>query len=113
MDYAKRFEGGTVYQAFLDPWTYHRWHSPVDGVVEAVYPIKGCYYLQNPGIIDPDSDDDYINSQPFLTCTSTRLIFIIKANNPKIGSIGIIFVGMAEVSSCVTKLKAGDCVKKG
>ena len=75
--------------------------------------IDGCYYLQNPGIIDPDTDDDYINSQPFLTCTSTRRIFIIKADNEKIGNIAIVFVGMAEVSSCVTCMKPGDRVKKG
>ena len=113
LEYAKRFEGGTVYQGFLDSWTYHRWHSPVDGVIEATYLIEGCYCLQNPEISDPDTDDNFVNSQPFLTCTSTRRIFIINADNPKIGSVGIIFVGMAEVSSCVTELKAGARVKKG
>lgn len=29
LKYAKLFEGGTVFQAFLDPWTYHHWNSPV------------------------------------------------------------------------------------
>ena len=95
LEYAKWFEGGTAYQAFLDPWTYHRWHSPVNGEVVNTYMIEGCYYLQNPGLIDPDTDEEYINSQPFLTCTSTRRIFVIKADNPKIGYITIIFVGMA------------------
>ena len=113
LEYAKWFEGGTAYQAFLDPWTYHRWHSPVNGEVVNTYMVEGCYYLQNPGLIDPNTDDEYINSQPFLTCTSTRRVFVIKADNPKIGYITIIFVGMAEVSSCVTHLKTGDSIKKG
>lgn len=38
---------------------------------------------------------------------------IIKADNPKIGRIAIIFVGMAEVSSCVACVKEGMKVKKG
>ena len=64
-DYAKLFEDGTVYQAFLDPWAYHHWHSPVDGVIEKEYLIEGGYYLQNPGILDPNTDDEYVNSLPF------------------------------------------------
>ncbi|XP_031472681.1 decarboxylase iboD-like [Nymphaea colorata] len=44
-DLASLFEGGTVYQAFLSALFYHRWHSPVDGVVEDVYDIAGTYYL--------------------------------------------------------------------
>lgn len=27
------FVGGTVYQGFLSPWCYHRWHSPVAGTL--------------------------------------------------------------------------------
>jgi phosphatidylserine decarboxylase len=31
---ATLFEGGTIYQAFLSAIFYHRWHAPVDGVIE-------------------------------------------------------------------------------
>jgi phosphatidylserine decarboxylase len=34
---AKHFVGGTVYQAFLSALFYHRWHAPVDGVIEDIY----------------------------------------------------------------------------
>lgn len=50
LGYAKLFEGGTIYQAYLNPWTYHRWQAPVDGVIVDIYPIEGCYFLQNPGL---------------------------------------------------------------
>nr|WP_250454019.1 phosphatidylserine decarboxylase family protein [Caballeronia sp. ATUFL_M2_KS44] len=30
---AKRFVGGSVYQAFLSAFYYHRWHAPVSGTV--------------------------------------------------------------------------------
>jgi len=33
---AQKFEGGTVYQAFLSPADYHRWHAPIDGIIEKV-----------------------------------------------------------------------------
>lgn len=91
-----QFVGGTVYQAFLNPWTYHRWHSPVDGTLIASYHVPGAYYLQNPGIIDiTGKDENYINSQPFLTSTSTRQVFLIDADNKKISKIFVIMVGMA------------------
>lgn len=41
------------------------------------------------------------------------MVIVIKATNPKIGKIGIIFIGMAEVSSCVGTVKIGQQVKKG
>lgn len=41
--WAKHFEGGTVYQAFLSAMNYHIWHSPVDGEIEDIYNIEGTY----------------------------------------------------------------------
>lgn len=41
----KQFEGGTVYQAFLYTFFYHRWHSPIDGQIEEMYLIPGTYFL--------------------------------------------------------------------
>lgn len=40
-------------------------------------------------------------------------MFVIKADNPKIGKIAIVYIGMVEVSSCVATVKVGDKVKKG
>jgi phosphatidylserine decarboxylase len=51
---AKYFEGGTVYQAFLSALYYHRWHSPVDGVIEDIYAIDGTYYLDQSQFIPFD-----------------------------------------------------------
>lgn len=51
---AKIFEGGTIYQAFLSALFYHRWHSPVDGVIEDVYGIDGTYYLDQSQFIKYD-----------------------------------------------------------
>ena len=32
-DLAKKFYGGTVYQAYLSATSYHWWHSPVSGTI--------------------------------------------------------------------------------
>ena len=43
----KYFVGGTVYHAFLDPWCYHRWHSPVSGRLVKLYKLQGAYFKCN------------------------------------------------------------------
>ncbi len=53
------------------------------------------------------------DSESFLTAVAARKVILIKADNPKIGKVAIIYVGMAEVSSCVNTVKIGDKVKKG
>jgi hypothetical protein len=35
------------------------------------------------------------------------MVIIIKANNSNIGKIGIIYIGMGEVSSCIATVKVG------
>ncbi|WP_287146694.1 phosphatidylserine decarboxylase family protein [Aeromonas sp.] len=116
-DLAPRFEGGTVYQAFLSALSYHRWHSPVSGIIRKVRIVNGTYYLENQfeGFGDPQGADPSApnNSQPFLTSVATRALIFIEADNPKIGLMCVVPVGMAEVSSCDITVRAGDRVKKG
>ncbi|MFQ2444658.1 phophatidylserine decarboxylase associated domain-containing protein [Aeromonas caviae] len=101
---AAAFEGGTLYQAFLSALSYHRWHSPVSGTVRSVKVVNGSYYLANrhqgfdsPAGPDPSAPNQ---SQPFLTVVATRALIFIEADNPKIGLMCVVPVGMAEVSSC-------------
>ncbi len=102
------FVGGTVYQAFLDPWCYHKWHSPVSGRIVASYIVGGAYFLQNPSLIDLTGDEpNYINSQPFLSSTAVRQIYLIEADNKKIGRIFLIMIGMVEISGCHSWVKPG------
>ncbi|KAG1729956.1 phosphatidylserine decarboxylase [Suillus paluster] len=117
--YAKLFEGGTVYQAFLGPTDFHRWHSPVKGVIEKVVLIDGSYYAvipdagAEPG--DPerpvgDPHGALIRSQPFLTIEATRALIYIASD---LGMICFIGVGMAEVSTCHVRVRQGDLVEPG
>lgn len=116
---SESFDGGTVYQAFLSALSYHRWHSPVSGVVKKAFVVNGSYYLENrhegfmhhdAGKADSSAPND---SQAFLTAVATRAVIFIEADNPKIGLMCFIAVGMAEVSSCEITVSAGDKLKKG
>eukprot|EP00210_Caulerpa_lentillifera_P007692 g7343.t1 len=113
---APQFAGGTVYQAFLSALSYHRWHSPIDGVIEKAYNIDGFYYLASAaeGIYSKDPDEASPNdSQPFITSVQARAVIFIRAKDNDIGLIALVFVGMAEVSSCEITVVEGQKVKRG
>ena len=112
------FVGGTVYQAFLSALSYHRWHSPVDGKIVKAYVQDGTYYSE-PLVFgfndylhkaDPSAPND---SQGYITEVATRAIIYIEADNPYIGLVCFMAVGMTEVSSCEITVYEGQRVKKG
>ena len=105
------FVGGTVYQAYLSPLSYHRWHSPVSGTVAKAYVKEGTYYSQAPSEgFDPAGPND---SQGYITAVATRALIFIEADNPDIGLMCVMPVGMAEVSTCQMTVYEGQHVKKG
>jgi len=108
---APRFEGGTVYQAFLSALSYHRWHSPVSGRIVKTRLIDGSYFAaaQAAGF-DPASPNE---SQGYITQTAARALIFIEADNPQIGLMAVLFVGMAEVSSTEITVYEGQHMKKG
>jgi phosphatidylserine decarboxylase len=94
-----QFVGGTVYQAFLSATNYHRWHSPVAGTIVRAFVQEGTYYSE----ADSEGADavEPTNSQSYLAHVSTRAIIVIEADDPVIGLMAFVAVGMLEVSSCV------------
>lgn len=119
---ADHFEGATVYQAFLSALSYHRWHAPVSGKVVKAYVQDGTYYSEPlfEGLGDPkhaaegsiDESGETI-SQGYLTSVATRAIIFFEADNPFIGLMAFIGVGMAEVSTCDITVDEGQRVQKG
>ncbi len=105
------FVGGTIYQAFLSAFSYHRWHSPVDGKVVKAYAVGGSYYAEalSEGY-DPSGPNE---SQGYITELAARALIFIQADNPDIGMMCVMPVGMAEVSSCQITVYDGQHVKKG
>lgn len=94
-----QFIGGTVYQAFLSATNYHRWHSPVAGMIVRAFVQDGTYYSE----ADAEGTDavEPTNSQSYITHVATRAIILIQADDPVIGLVAFVPVGMVEVSSCM------------
>jgi phosphatidylserine decarboxylase len=89
------------------------WHSPVSGTIRKAYIKQGSYYSATEAIdMDPASPND---SQGYISHVATRAIIYIEADDPKIGLMIMMPIGMAEVSSCVLgdRIKEGYRVKKG
>ena len=108
---APLFVGGTVYQAYLSPLSYHRWHSPVNGTVLKACVKDGTYYSEAPCEgFDPAGPND---SQGYITAVATRALIFIEADNPDIGLMCVMPVGMAEVSTCQLTAYEGQRVRKG
>ena len=107
------FVGGTVYQAFLSANSYHRWHSPVAGTVVRAFLVGGTYYSE----ADSEGTEatEPTNSQSYLAHVAARAILLIDADDPAIGLVAVVQVGMVEVSSCVIApaVKPGYHVTKG
>jgi len=110
-DLAKQFYGGTIYQAFLSATSYHRWHSPVSGTICKTELVDGSYYSQTHNIRDDPASPNM--SQGYLAQVAARGIVYIQADNPDIGLMCFVSIGMSEVSSNDITVKVGDRVKKG
>jgi len=109
--FVEQFKGGTVYQAFLSAENYHRWHSPVSGTIKMIHQVEGTYYAEAAAEgFDPAGPN---NSQGYIAHVATRAIILIEAEEPAIGLMSLIPIGMAEVSSCIVTVKEGQKVKKG
>jgi len=109
--YTPQFVGGTVYQAFLSALNYHRWNTPINGTVVDTQVVPGTYYSETPVVgMDPAAPN---NSQGYITSVATRAMIYIQADNPKIGLMCFMAVGMAEVSTCEITVQKGMRLTKG
>lgn len=134
--YSRKFTGGTFCHSFLGPNDYHRQHAPVSGIVREARVIEGLCYLQvvveNGDGTDPecggrpgprlgmrrkmeprtakppslDAPDD-----PGYQFIQARGLIVIE--NPVLGCVAVLPIGMAQVSSVVLSVKKDDVVKKG
>lgn len=114
---AKDFEGGTVYQAFLSQYSYHRWHAPVAGTIRNAYRVDGTYFAV-PQFVETTRPLDGENleverCQIPLTSISSRAIVTIEADNPAFGVVAVVAVGLHEVSTVELTVHEGQHVEKG
>ncbi len=108
---AKPFVGGDVYQAFLSAFNYHRWHSPITGTITHAEVLPGTYYATNPSVGLDTAGPDL--SQGYIANIAARAVFKIKADDPNIGEMALVAIGMSEVSSNIITVSVNQHVTKG
>ena len=112
-DSIDQFVGGTVYQAYLTAMNYHRWHSPVAGTIVRAFVEQGTYYSE--AVSESWDALQPPDSQPYLAHVAVRAIILIEADDPVIGLVAFVAVGIGEISSCIidTNITPGYHVEKG
>ena len=108
---ATQFHSGTIFQSYLSQFSYHRWHSPVSGKIVRTHLQPGSYFSNAP--MDDCDGLPPNGSQPYLTAVATRAMIYIEADNPDIGLMCFLPVGIAECSSCNITVAVGERVRKG
>lgn len=111
VEFANKFVGGMVFQTYLSPSDYHRWHSPVKGTVTKIVQVPGTYYSVYPDITDDPAPNEL--SVGLLPQVATRVLIYIEADDKKIGLVCFIGIGMFEVSTCQVVVQEGDILDNG
>jgi len=111
VEWAEQFVGGFVYQAYLSQFNYHRWSAPISGTVVDAYLVDGTYYSDAEAqAMEPVGP---LVSQGYMSEVAARAVVIIESSDSTLGKVACIFIGMAEISSCVIERCIGECVEKG
>ncbi|KAK0232339.1 hypothetical protein EDD85DRAFT_956187 [Armillaria nabsnona] len=89
--------------------------TPINGKITHAEVVPGTYYVVLPddGAEDGDLHGAIIRCQAWLTHSATHAIIYTNADNPDIGFIMFIGVGMVEVSACDLSVKVDDKVSTG
>ncbi|KAL0090330.1 phosphatidylserine decarboxylase-domain-containing protein [Phycomyces blakesleeanus] len=94
---AKVYDGGALAIFRLAPQDYHRYHSPVDGVITDITYIEGQYYTVNPMAI-----------RTTLDVYGENVRCVVHMESEEFGNVAIVCIGAMMVGSIVLTAKVGD-----
>ena len=100
-DDAKRYVGGSLGIFRLAPQDYHRFHIPVDGIMNKPKTIEGEYYTVNPMAI-----------RSALDVYGENVRICVPIDSETHGRVMVICVGAMMVGSTVITRKEGEHVKR-
>jgi phosphatidylserine decarboxylase len=100
--YSSEFENCSIGIFRLAPQDYHRFHSPVDGIIGKPVFIQGEYYTVNPMAI-----------RSHLDVFGENVRVVLPIDSPTFGRVMFISVGAMMVGSTVLTVSEGDEVKRG
>jgi phosphatidylserine decarboxylase len=109
--WSERFYGGTVFQSFLDGRNYHRFHAPVSGTVRDLRVIDGLMFSNAESAGFDLTAGTY--SQAYMSCVNTRGLVFIESDDPALGLVCLIAVGISEISSVSFSVRANQHLGKG
>ncbi|ULC60823.1 phosphatidylserine decarboxylase [Flaviramulus sp. BrNp1-15] len=112
--FANSFANGTFVHYFLGPYSYHRFHVPVSGVVKECFPVQGLTFLEvNISKGQFDAPDNAENGYQFLQARGIITIDTTGSTEGDMGIVAIIPIGMCQVSSVHMTAIPGSTVSKG
>lgn len=117
--YGEKFKGGKFMHSFLAPTDYHRQHAPVAGIVREAKVIPGLCYLEVVSTADAETGKPkmYMHRKldapddPGYQFLQARGLIVI--DNPVVGLVAVLPIGMCQISSVVLSVKEGDKLQKG
>ena len=105
-DYANHFKDGVFTHSYLTPYTYHRYHTPVRGIVRDMKVISEQVYASvtfKNGQLSAGDGTGYQFKQD-------RGLIVIES---PAGLVALVPIGMDFVSSCNISVDKGDYLNKG
>jgi phosphatidylserine decarboxylase len=113
-EYADAFAGGTFTHTFLNVNDYHRYHFPVAGEVIEKQEIEENVALEV-GWDEDEGEYSPIDSTGWQFTQTRSYVIVDTADEGDFGLVGLVPMGMAEVSSVnfEDNLEVGDSFKKG
>ncbi|MFM0139585.1 phosphatidylserine decarboxylase [Caballeronia grimmiae] len=95
----------------LSAFYYHRWHAPVSG--DDRESVPGRRHVSLGRGIGRRSPGGLNDSRGYISAVAARAVIVIDCDDPAISEVRCVFVGMAEVSSCMIEALPGQHVWKG
>jgi phosphatidylserine decarboxylase len=112
--YKDAFADGTFVHYYLSPFSYHRFHTPVAGVIKECYPIHGLVYLDvnitDKQFCSPDNAED---GYQFAQARGVTIVDTTDSPYGNIGIVAVIPIGMCQVSSVNMIATVGSNALKG
>ncbi len=111
--YKDAFAGGTLTHTFLDVNLYHRYHSPVNGVLKELRKVTGVSAGGGYTLWDDDTKLYYYRNDLGFQMVETRACAIIETE--KYGLVAMMPVGMSQICSVnwLPSLHVGQELKQG
>ncbi len=112
--YSESFARGSFVHYMLQPSSYHRFHTPVSGLVKECFRISGTVYM-HVALKDGEfvSSDSTTTGFEFFQNRGVVTIDTSASDGGDIGIVAVIPVGMAHVSSVVLTAVEGTRMAKG